>query len=172
MIDGQDLESLYGCKPCEEDNYLTNFVIEAYLQLIPTASLSKGLDVEILGWGAFEKGFGKKPIQDLLKGKGPLMNQDVVLVPCNPGNSKHWFLLVVLPKEKDVLVLDSKAGSFTKPTTENAISKMWKLLQQLDSSQWTFHNRETTLTVECSCACLPGVSFFNHQFQAAKASTM
>ena len=89
MIDKQDLESLYGCKPREEDNYLTNFVVEAYLELIQTASLSKGLNVEILGWEAFEKGFGKKTIKDLLKGKGPLMNQDVVLVPCNPGNSKH-----------------------------------------------------------------------------------
>lgn len=142
MIDMQDLESLYGCKPREEDNYLTNFVVEAYLQLIQTASLSKGLNVEILGWEAFEKEFGKKPNRDILKGKGPLMNQDVVLVPCNPGNSKHWFLLVVLPKEKELLVLDSKAGSFTKPTTVNAISKMWKLLQQLDSSlhlnQWCF----------------------------------
>lgn len=142
MIEKQDLESLYGCKPREEDNCLTNFVVEAYLQLIQTASLSKGLNVEILGWEAFEKGFDKKPIKDLLKGKGPLMNQDVVLVPCNPGNSKHWFLLVVLPKEKELLVLDSKAGSFTKPTTVNVISKMWKLLQQLDSSlhvnQWCF----------------------------------
>lgn len=142
MIDKQDLESLYGCKPREEDNYLTNFVVEAYLQLIQTASLSKGLNVEILGWEAFEKGFGKKPIKDLLKGKGPLMNQNVVLVPGNPGNSKHWFLLAVLPKEKELLVLDSKAGSFTKPTTVNAIFKMRKLLQQLDSSvhvnQWCF----------------------------------
>ena len=41
MIEKQDLESLYGCKPCKEDNYLTNFVAEAYLQLIQTASLSK-----------------------------------------------------------------------------------------------------------------------------------
>ena len=139
MLDEQDL---YGCKPREEDNYLTNFVIEAYLQLIATTSLSKGLNIEILGWEAYEKGFGKSPIQDLLKGKSPLMEQDVVLVPCNPGQSKHWFLLVVLPKEKQVLVLDSKAGSFTKPSTENAIAKMWKLLQQVDSSldvkQWCF----------------------------------
>ena len=142
MIDKQDLENLYGCKSREEDNYLTNFVVEAYFQLIQTASLSKGLNVEILGWEAFEKGFGKKQIKDLLKGKGPLMNQNVVLVPCNPGNSKHWFLLAVLPKEKELLVLDSKAGSFSKPTTVNAISKMRKLLQQLDSSlhvnQWCF----------------------------------
>ena len=52
----------------------------------------------ILGWEVFEKGFGKKPIKDLLKG----------IVPCNPENSKHLFLLVVLPKEKELLVLDSK----------------------------------------------------------------
>ena len=70
------------------------------------------------------------------------MNQAVVPVPCNPGNSKHWFLFVVLPKGKELLILDSKAGSFTKPATVNAISKMWKLLQQLDSNlhvnQWCF----------------------------------
>lgn len=58
------------------------------------------------------------------------------------AKSKHWFLLVVLPKENQVLVLDSKTGSFTKPSTENAIAKMWKLLQQVDSSldvkQWCF----------------------------------
>ena len=51
MIDKQDLESLYSCQPREEDNYLTNFVVEAYLQLIRT-SLSKGLNVKILGWEA------------------------------------------------------------------------------------------------------------------------
>ena len=141
MIDRLDLESLYGGKPREEDN--TNLiVIEAYLQLIATASRSKGLNIETLGWEAFEKGFGNKPMKDLLKGKALLTEQDAVLVPCNPGLSKHWFLLVVLPKEKRVLVLDSKAGSFTKPSAENATAKMWKLLQQVDSSldvkHWCF----------------------------------
>ena len=136
MIDWLDLESLYGHrgKPREEDNYLTNFVIEAYLQLIANTSHSKGLKIETLGWEAFEKGFGNKPMKDLLKGKALLTEQDAVLVPCNPGLSKHWFLLVVLPKEKRVLVLDSKAGSFTKPSAENATAKMWTLLQQVDSS--------------------------------------
>lgn len=31
------------------------------------------------------------------------------------------FLLVVLPKEKRILVLDSKAESFTKPSAENEL---------------------------------------------------
>ena len=74
MIDQLDLESLYGGKPREEDN--TNLiVIEAYLQLIATASHFKGLNIETLGWEAFEKGFGNKPMKDLLKGKALLTEQ-------------------------------------------------------------------------------------------------
>lgn len=75
------LESLCSGKPREEENFLINFVIEAYLQLIATASLSKGLNIENLGWEAFEKGFGNKPVEDLLKGEGLLTKQDAVLVP-------------------------------------------------------------------------------------------
>ena len=40
-----------------------------YLQLIATASVFKGLSIETLGWEAFEKGYGNKPIKDLLKGE-------------------------------------------------------------------------------------------------------
>lgn len=81
MIDQLDLGSLCGAKPGEEENFLTNLVIEAYLQLIATASLSaKGLNIENLGWEAFEKGFGNKPVEDLLKGEGLLTKQDAVLV--------------------------------------------------------------------------------------------
>lgn len=55
MIDKLDLESIYGGKQREEDNYPTNFVIEAYLQLITTTTLSKGLNIETLAWETFEK---------------------------------------------------------------------------------------------------------------------
>lgn len=34
ILDEQDLQRLYGCKAHDEDNYLTNFVIEAYLHLL------------------------------------------------------------------------------------------------------------------------------------------
>ena len=104
--------------------------------------MSKGTKVEVLGWESFEKGFSKGSVQQSLKGKAPLMEQDIVLVPCNPGQSKDWFLLVVLPKEKQILVLDSKAGSFTKPSTEDAVVKMWTILQEIDdriyAKQWLF----------------------------------
>lgn len=53
MIYKVDLESIYGGK--QRDNYPTNFVIEAYLQLITTTTLSKGLNIETLAWEAFEK---------------------------------------------------------------------------------------------------------------------
>ena len=85
------------------------------------------MKVELFGWESFEKGFSQGPLQELVKGKAHLMEQDVMLVPCNPGQSKHWFLLAVLPREKKIIVLDSKAGSFTKPTTQHAIEKMWRL---------------------------------------------
>ena len=142
VLDDQDLQRLYGCKPCDEDNYLTNFAIEAYLHLIANEGISNGMKVELFGWESFEKGFSQGPLQELVKGKAHLMEQDMILVLCNPGQSKHWFLLAVLPREKKIIVLDSKAGSFTKPTTQHAIEKMWRLLQQvdnhLDAKHWLF----------------------------------
>lgn len=41
---------------------------------------------------------------------------------------------VVLPREKQILVLDSKVGSLTKPSTEDAVVKMWKILQEIDNN--------------------------------------
>lgn len=142
IIDDNDLQSLYGQKTQDEDNYLTNFVIEAYLQLISIKGMSQGTKAEFLEWETFEKGFSKGSVQEYLKGKAPLMEQDIVLVPCNPGQSKHWFLLVVLPKEKQILVLDSMAASFTKPSAVNAVAKMWRILREvdnrIDANQWQF----------------------------------
>lgn len=142
IIYDNDLQSLYGQKTQDEDNYLTNFVIEAYLQLITIKGMSQGTKAEFLEWETFEKGFSKGLVQEYFKGKAPLMEQDIVLVPCNPGQSKHWFLLVVLPKEKEILVLASMAASFTKPSAVNAVAKMWRILQEvdnrIDANQWQF----------------------------------
>lgn len=142
ILDDQDLQRLYGRKAQDSDNYLTNFVIEAYLHLIATKGMATGIKVEVLEWELFEKGFKNGSAQESLKEKVPLMEQDIVLVPCNPDQSKHWFLLVVLPKEMQILVLDSKAGSFAKPSTEDAVVKMWGILKEIDNNidikQWLF----------------------------------
>lgn len=104
--------------------------------------MSQGTKAEFLEWETFEKGFSKGLVQEYFKGKAPLMEQDIVLVPCNPGQSKHWFLLVVLPKEKEILVLASMAASFTKPSAVNAVAKMWRILQEvdnrIDANRWQF----------------------------------
>lgn len=63
VFDDKDLQSLYGCNVRNEDNYLNNFVIEAYLHLIASTSISKGVKVEILEWEVFEKGFSKGAIK-------------------------------------------------------------------------------------------------------------
>ena len=86
---------------------------------------------------------GTSQQSQVLKDKAPILQQDVILVPCNPGRSEHWFLLVVLPKEQKIVPLDSLASSFVKPTTESAIRKMWRLLkelspQDLPMNEWHF----------------------------------
>lgn len=45
-LDEQDLQGLHGCKPSDKDKFLTNFVIEAYFDLIATRSASKAVQVE------------------------------------------------------------------------------------------------------------------------------
>lgn len=71
-------------------------------------------------WEVFEK----SAFQLLLtRGQGKLLEQDIVLVPCNPVGSNHWFLIAVFPQEKLMAALDSKAGAFVKPTAEGNIAK-------------------------------------------------
>ena len=140
IIDTKDLEGLLGGKPQDKDNYLNNFVIDAYLHLLKEKSPAS---VEVIEWQKFETCIGNKPAKQVLKDKASILEQDVVLVPCNPGRSEHWFLLVVLPKEQKIVALDSMARSFVKPTIESAIRKMWRLLkelspQDLPMNEWHF----------------------------------
>ena len=99
--------------------------------------------MEVIEWEKFETCIGNKPAKQVLKDKAPILQQDVILVPCKPGRSEHWFLLVVLPKEQKIVALDSLASSFVKPTIESAIRKMWRLLkelspQDLPMNEWHF----------------------------------
>ena len=142
VIDERDLQSLHGGHVCDEDNYLSNFVIESYFGLIACACRERELKIEYMGWEQFEKGVRTRPAKELLKGKAPLMEQDVILVPCNSGASKHWFLVVVMMRERQVIVLDSLATSAPKPSAVEAKDKIWYLLQELDNGldvkQWSF----------------------------------
>lgn len=147
-IDTTDLVSLRGCSPTSEENHLTNFVIEGYLELIAKQTAVSGQKVDSIGWERFEKSAGRQPAKDVLRGKAALLEQDVVLVPCNSQESKHWFLLTLLPKKKEIVVLDSMAGAFVKPSAKGAISKMWLLLEELDisinASDWNFYCNKPT----------------------------
>ena len=150
VIDSTDLVALRGGRPTSEENYLTNFVIESYLDLIAKQGTLQGSKVECIGWECFEKAVGRRPAKDVLARNAPLLQQDIVLVPCNTENSQHWFLLALLPKQFQILVLDSLAGNFIKPTAKRAITKMWMLLNELDAttdaSHWNFiANKPTDL---------------------------
>ena len=142
LIDSRDLVALRGGMPTSEENYLTNFVIESYFDLIAKQGALQGSKVECIGWECFEKAVGRQPAKDALARNAPLLQQDIVIVPCNSENSQHWFLLALLPKQFQILVLDSTAGNFIKPTAKKAITKMWMLLNELDATldagHWKF----------------------------------
>lgn len=100
IIATKDLEGLLGGKPQDKDNYLTNLIIDAYLHPLKEKS---PLSVEVIEWEKFETCIGNKPAKQVLKDKAPILQQDIILVPCKPGRSEHWFLLVVLPKEQKIV---------------------------------------------------------------------
>ena len=110
--------------------------------MIAKEAFYQGKSVEWLGWECFEKAVGRQPAKEVLKRKAPLLQQEFVLVPCNPAQCKHWFLMAILPKQHQILVLDSLAGTFIKPTAQGATLKMWNLLAEIDSSvvasDWSF----------------------------------
>ncbi|KAL9958512.1 hypothetical protein ACROYT_G035538 [Oculina patagonica] len=141
LVGPDDLKSLRGRGKTSEEKWLTNFVVDKYLELVKGASVAT--QIEVITWEKFEKGVGVVPAQQVLKGKGPILNQDLVFVPCNSGNSHHWFLLVVQPPQQRVLVLDSMPGSFIKPTAYQAIQKVTKLLKEIDGhiavEEWSFY---------------------------------
>lgn len=146
VIDGGDIIGLLGGNSADEENYLSNFVVDSYLKLISMESSMKGLSTVSLKWERFEKNVGKECARDVLKrkdGKASFLEHDLILTPCNEPGSKHWFLLVTKPKEKQMLVLDSLAGSFIKPSTARAMDKMWSVVKELDEDvnewEWSFH---------------------------------
>lgn len=101
-IVGNDLSSLHGGHEKDEDNItwvIKYFVIDSYLEVIAETATC---NAETIEWEVFEKGISSQLAVDLLGVKANLRMQDYiyVLVPCNPVKSKHWFLLVALPKQK------------------------------------------------------------------------
>ena len=142
LIDQSNLRHLYGNGKTDEENFLSNFIIDEYLLLLQKASEADGLQTKVLRWEQFERG-SLPMFTQLLQKNGEVKEQDVILVPCSPIGSKHWSLLVVQPQQKLLAVLDSLPGDFVKPSTNAAINKMCNALQQADESfdkrHWKFY---------------------------------
>ena len=138
LIDINDLQSLFGNSEKQEDNWLSNFVIDMYLSLIQSGDTK--INVLTLSWELFEKGT-TDTITSYLTTKNAL-NQDLILIPCNPIQSSHWYLLAVFPKEKLVVVLDSLVGTYVKPSTERTLTKISNVLKAIEPNcnieEWTF----------------------------------
>ena len=142
LIVNDDLKHLHGNGNTSEEKWLTNFVIDGHLELLKHASA--GMQVEVIPGRNLKKGVGIVPAQQVLKGNNYyILNQDLVLIPCNVGNSHHWFLMAVQPPLLRVVVIDSMPGSFIKPTVNKAIERFVKLLKEVDgnlkSEEWSFY---------------------------------
>lgn len=137
-----DLQSLIGNSVNLQDKWLTNFVIDDYISLIQSASHDKDVKVQTVPWEIFEKGKSSLVAKHLQQDNESPFTQDLILVPCNPIHSEHWFLLAVLPKKKSVIILDSKAADYVKPPTQKALDKMAAVLKDADPScnleEWSF----------------------------------
>lgn len=134
ILDDQDLKSLIGGHKNSKENYSTNFVIDEYLTILKATTKK----VSVISWEIIEKFVVKR----ILAQNENLLNQDLILVPCNSTNSEHWYLLVVFPQIKVIAVLDSMARDYVKPNAEVSIKKMWVLLKMfdttLDEKEWHF----------------------------------
>ena len=141
VISIQDLRALSGEALNSEGKWLPNFVVDGYLKLITTCCNST---VTALSWESFEKWSEKKLANDLLSSRGNAFEEDLILAPCNQVRSHHWFLLCVLLKEQQIIILDSATGRYIRPTHQQSVSKMWGVLLQLADGKlslddWSFY---------------------------------
>ena len=143
LITNADIRSLYGNSTSIQGRWLSNFVIDGYLKLLKSSlHPSNNLKIEVLSWEEFQRSVGTRLIDTILQGKKKLLEQDLILTPCNTQGSLHWFLLVVYPKHQSIVVLDSLAESCVKPTWQHSVEKMIGLLQAvdktIDTQKWKF----------------------------------
>jgi len=147
LISNSDLVSLYAVNcASNEDKWLSNFVIDSYMQLVKSeAQSSTTLSVELFTWEEFSHLVGSKHAQNLVQQKKEIMEQDLILIPCNTSQTGHWFLLAAYPKLKHIITLDSMSSkdNSVKQTATDAIQKMFTFLCELDSAvnnkEWKFY---------------------------------
>ena len=121
IISPSDLNSLQGGNMVEEDNYLTNFIADTYFE-ITQAARADGSKVVVFPWEAFEKSAIKLLFT---RAEDTLLEQDIILAPCCPITTDHWFLIAVFPQKNLMVALDSLAGDFVKPSVKASMLKMW-----------------------------------------------
>ena len=124
IISPSDLNSLQGGNTVEEDNYLTNFIDDTYFE-ITQAARADGSKVVVFPWEAFEKSAIKLLFT---RAEDTLLEQDIILAPCYPITTDHWFLIAVFPEKNLMVALDSLAGDFVKPSVKVSMLKMWEVL--------------------------------------------
>ncbi|EDO29585.1 predicted protein [Nematostella vectensis] len=90
-------------------------------------------------------------------------------------NSEHWFLGVVLPKEKTIVIIDSLPQNFIKPTATTQVDKMF-FLKEVDKSitidQWSFYtNKPWEIPQQLNSFDCEAIIHFKSEYSKAKLSS-
>ena len=89
-------------------------ILQPYLQLVKTASTENGLYFEVFERQEYEKVLEKKPLKDLLKGKGDLLKQDAVFIPCDDIQIFRYSIMIVVVRMSQGAVLCQNCSSGMK----------------------------------------------------------
>ena len=137
LLNFQDLKELSGRGAKSSDNWLSNFVIDEYLSLISSQAAS---NVKTVPWEKFDT-YSDEKIAEELEGNGSFNEHNLIILPCNPGRSHHWFLIAVLPKLNLVVALDSAASSHVKPSVNITMDKCMRVLSLLPNpgKEWMYY---------------------------------
>ena len=142
IINDTDLKALFSQNSIEKNNWLSNFVTDNYLEIMRNKYSMENFKIKTITWKRFEKAIDVVPTKQIWKEGDSLWQQVIIFIPCNSFQSEHWFPLAVIPKKKQVVSLNSKAGDFVKPTIHDALLKMGSLLvaldESIDLSEWVF----------------------------------
>ena len=149
IISDTDLKALLGASSVKRDNWLSNFVIDHYSEIMKNTYSKDDFKIKTITWERFERVVGIVPAREIWEEGNSLWHQDIVYVTCNSFQSEHWLSLALMPKKKQGVTLDSKPGDFVKPTIRDALLKMGSFLVELDGSvdliEWSFFsNRKQT----------------------------
>ena len=163
LINARDLQELEGKATNDEAKWITNFIVDSYLQLVKTTSAEKGLCIEVFGWKNLKKQWKRNTWKIFWKAK---------MTRCS-FLSLQWYSEKTLVRWSDVSPGNVHCGAW-QPVREihraNCVKWVEKMVslpvdQSIDINQWSFFSnrpgeipqQDNNMTVVFSLVCMQDV---------------